>query len=108
MTEITAALWIAQGSGGESLLLNLVPMLAIFAIFWFLLVAPMRRQQKQKQKMIEELKRGDKVVTTGGVYGDVAAVDSGTVVLKVADNLKIKVAKNAIAGLQGETDGGEG
>ena len=113
MTDHTAATWtvpghlLAQGQGAESVLINLVPFVAIVAIMWFLLIAPMRKQQKQRQQLIENLKRGDQVITNGGVYGEVAALDEGTVHLKVADKTKIRVSKSAIAGLQGETkDGG--
>jgi len=85
---------------------SLAPMLGIFAIFYFLLIWPVRKRQKALQKLIEELKRGDKVVTNGGLYGEVAAVEGSVVYLKIADNLKIKVAKSAIAGLEGEAEPG--
>ncbi len=94
-----------QGEPGK-FWLSLLPMLGIFAIFYFLLIWPVRKRQKALQKVIEALKRGDRVVTNGGIYGEVAAVEGGTVILKVADNLKIKVAKSAIAGLEGEAEPG--
>lgn len=89
-----------------NLWVSLLPMLAIFAIFYFLLIWPVRKRQKALQKLIEDLKRGDKVVTNGGLYGEVAAVEGSVVYLKIADNLKIKVAKSAIAGLEGEAEPG--
>ena len=89
-----------------SIWMSLVPMLLIFAIFYFLLIYPVRKRQKALQKLIEELKRGDKVVTNGGLYGEVAAVEGSVIYLKVSDNLKIKVAKSAIAGLEGEAEPG--
>jgi preprotein translocase subunit YajC len=85
---------------------GLIPMVFIFAIFYFLLVWPVRKRQKALQKVIENLKRGDRVVTNGGIYGEVAAVEGSTILLKVADNLKIKVAKSAISGLEGEAEPG--
>lgn len=78
----------------------LVPIILVFAIFYFLLVAPMRRRQKALQKLIDELKRGDAVVTNGGIYGEVAALDDEVVHLKVADRVKIRVARSSISGLQ--------
>jgi preprotein translocase subunit YajC len=81
-------------------------MLVIFAIFYFLLIYPVRKRQKALQKVVESLKRGDKVVTNGGIYGEVAAVEGAVVHLKIADNTKIKVAKSAIAGLEGEAEPG--
>jgi preprotein translocase subunit YajC len=86
--------------------ISLLPMVAIFAIFYFLLVAPMRKRQRALQQLIEGLKKGDRVVTTGGLYGEIAAIGAGTVILKVADNVKLKFAKSAIAGLEGEADKG--
>ena len=78
-----------QGGGAGSQLITMVPMIAIFAIFYFLLVAPMRKRQRSLQQLVENLKKGDRVITTGGVYGEVAAVDTATVILKVADNVKL-------------------
>ena len=95
-----------QGGGAGSQLITMVPMIAIFAIFYFLLVAPMRKRQRSLQQLVENLKKGDRVVTTGGLYGEVAAVDTATVILKVADNVKLKVAKSAISGLEGDGDKG--
>jgi preprotein translocase subunit YajC len=89
-----------------SLWISLAPMLVIFAIFYFLLIYPVRKRQKALQKVVESLKRGDKVVTNGGIYGEVAAVEGAVVHLKIADNTKIKVAKSAIAGLEGEAEPG--
>ncbi|HXO22844.1 MAG TPA: preprotein translocase subunit YajC [Thermoanaerobaculia bacterium] len=94
------------GAGGQSTLISLVPMIAIFAIFYFLLVGPMRKRQKALSQLVENLKKGDRVITNGGLYGEVAAVDAGVVILKVADNVKLRVAKSAIAGLEGEADKG--
>ncbi|HZF09580.1 MAG TPA: preprotein translocase subunit YajC [Thermoanaerobaculia bacterium] len=84
----------------------MVPMVAIFAIFYFLLVVPMRKRQKNLQSLIDNVKKGDRVVTTGGLYGEVVAIDTAVVVLKVADNVKLRVAKSAIAGLEGDGNTG--
>lgn len=94
-----------QGAGGgDNLLVSLAPMLIIFGIFYLLLILPMRKRQKAAQQMIQALKKGDRVITNGGLYGEIAAVDdtSGTVMLRIADNVKVKVAKSAIAGLEGQ------
>lgn len=89
-----------------SLWVSLAPMLIIFAIFYFLLIYPVRKRQKALQEVVENLERGDKVVTNGGIYGEVAAVDPAFIILKISDNTKIKVAKSAIAGLEGEAEPG--
>jgi len=80
---------------------TIAPMVLIFVIFYFLLVFPVRKRQKELARLVDDLKRGDKVITNGGMYGEVAAVEGGTIHLKIADNVKIRVAKSAIAGLEG-------
>lgn len=80
---------------------------AVFAIFYFLVWAPARKKQKDFQSLVQGLKRGDRVVTTGGLYGEVVAVDTATVILKIADSVKVKVAKSAISALEGESHQGD-
>ena len=93
---------VAFAEGGTSSpLFQLLPFVFVFAIFYFLLIAPMRKRQKALQAMIAAIKKGDKVVTNGGLYGEVAAVQDEVVVLKLADNVKVRVAKSAISGLEG-------
>ncbi len=92
-----------QAFGGLSgALTGLAPMLLIFVIFYVVLMLPMQRQRKALQQVIENLKKGDKVVTTGGLYGEVTAVEGATVMLRIADNVRVRVAKSAISGLEGE------
>ncbi len=77
-----------------------MPILLIFVIFYLLIYRPMRKRQKLQEEMITNLKNGDKVITNGGIYGTVAGLKDHTLILKVADTVKIEVAKNAIASLQ--------
>lgn len=99
----------AQSGGAQSLLLSVVPWILMFGIFYVILIVPMRKRQRALQQTIENLKKGDRVITTGGVYGEVSAIDTNTVVLKIADNVRIKIAKSAVAGLEGDGDkGGNG
>jgi preprotein translocase subunit YajC len=86
-------------------LFQFVPFIVIFAIFYFLLIAPMRKRQKALQAMVADLKRGDEVITQGGLYGEVVGVKDDSVVLKLGENTKVRVAKSAIAGMQGQEDG---
>lgn len=86
----------------RDLLGALPPMLLIFVIFYVVLMLPMQRQRKALQQLVEGLKKGDKVVTTGGLYGEVVSVDPSSVILRIADNVRVKVAKSAISGLEGE------
>ncbi len=96
------ALQAAPGGGASTLFM----FAAIMAIFYFIVFAPMRKQRKALKEMIDNLKKGDKVVTSGGLYGEVASVDSNAVVLKVSDNVRLRFSKSAIAGRQGESDAG--
>ena len=95
-------LFLAQQSGTSQggIVAGLFPILLIVGIFYLLIYRPMRRRQKNVETMIQNLKNGDKVITNGGVYGAVAGIRDHTVVLKVADQVKIEVARNAIASLQ--------
>lgn len=86
--------------------MQFVPILLIFGVFYFLLIAPMRKRQKALEAMIAELKKGDRVITSGGLHGEVAGVQDGVVILKLADNLKVRVSKSAISGLQGQQEPG--
>ena len=89
-----------QGPSGQSGLLGLLPFVLIAGIFYLLIIRPMRTRQKNLEGLIAGLKNGDKVITNGGVYGTIAGVREHTFILKVADQVKLEVAKNAVASLQ--------
>lgn len=82
------------GGGGTSMLIMLV---AIFAIFYFLMIRPESKRRKERQSMIDSLARGDKIVTIGGLYGEIQDVHDDKVVIRIAENLKVEVAKTAIS-----------
>jgi preprotein translocase subunit YajC len=90
------------GAPAPSALVQFVPILLIFGIFYFLLLAPMRKRQKQHQVLLGALKRGDRVVTNGGLLGEIAAVEDKVIHLKLSDNVKVRVLKSAVAGLEGD------
>jgi preprotein translocase subunit YajC len=94
----------AAAPAPQNSLIGFLPMIVIFAIFYFLLIAPMRKRQKKTQAMLAQLKKGDAVITNGGIYGRIAALDesTNTVILQISDQVKIKVARSAIAGMQSE------
>jgi preprotein translocase subunit YajC len=99
------ALALQASSGGMlGALGGLVPMLLIFVIFYVVLMLPMQRQRKALAQTIAALKKGDRVITSGGLYGEVTAVEGATVMLRIADNVRVRVAKSAISGLEGESD----
>ncbi|MCS7215377.1 MAG: preprotein translocase subunit YajC [Thermodesulfovibrio sp.] len=97
-----------QGGGQAdpltSLLASLLPLILIIVVFYFLLIRPQQKRAKEHRMMLENLKRGDKVITVGGLYGVVDSVNPNTVVLKVAENVKLKFSKQSIAMLRPPTD----
>ena len=68
----------------------------IFVVMWFFMIRPQRKQQKELQNFRDSLKKGDKVVTIGGIYGTICEVKEGTVLMEVDNNVKIRVSKNAL------------
>ena len=78
-------------------ILSFVPIILIFVIFYFLLIRPQQKKQKQHAEMISKLKKGDHVVTTGGIYGIISTVKDRTVLVKIDENVKIEVQKNCIS-----------
>ena len=79
---------------------QMAPFLLIGVIFYFLLIRPTQTRQKKLDALITALKNGDRVITNSGIYGVVAGVKDTTFMLKIADQVKIEISKNAIAGLQ--------
>lgn len=92
--------WQQQGTGPG--FVQIIFLVVIFAIFYLLLIRPMRTKQKKLNQLIANLKKGDKVISTGGIYGTIAGITDDTIMLKIADNVKIVIARNAVAGLQPE------
>ena len=82
--------------------LQFLPFALILAIFYFLILAPMKRRQQKIQDFQEALKVGDKIVTTGGIYGEITRIKDKTVQVQIANNVRIEVARQAIGGLQGQ------
>lgn len=81
---------------------GLLPIILIMVIFYVLLIMPAQRRQKKTTQMLATLKNGDKVITSGGVYGTIVGLEDETIQLRIADQVKVKVLRSAIAGLQPE------
>lgn len=73
-----------------------IPLILLFVIFYFLLIRPQQKQQKQRKEMLSSLKKGDRVVTIGGMHGVIKEIDDKIISLRVADNLNLKFARGAI------------
>lgn len=99
MKTMTSVAW-AQGaaSGGTgSTILSFLPFVLIFVIFYFLLILPQQKRQKKLKAMLEALKKGDKVVTSSGIWGTITNLGKDTVTVQIADNTKIKIQRDHIA-----------
>ena len=96
-TVAMAAPQATATGGARNALATFIPLILIFVVFYVLLILPQQKKQKKHRQMIEALKRGDKVITMGGIHGTVTHVGETTVILKVADDVKIEVNKGAIA-----------
>lgn len=83
---------------------SLLPLVLIFVIFYFLLIRPQQKKAKEHKQMIENLKKGDKVVTSGGIYGVIESVNTNTIQLKIAENVKVKFGKGYIASLRSSAE----
>ena len=88
---------VANQAAGGSLIISMLPIFLIFVIFYFFIIRPQNKKQKETDKMIAALKKGDKVVTIGGIHGTVAQTKEKTVIVKVDDNTKIEFLRSAIA-----------
>ena len=91
-----------QGQGGG--LIGFLPLILIFVIFYFMLIRPQQKRAKEHKVMLENLKKGDKVVTSGGEYGVIEEVKTNTVILKISENVKVKYGKSYIAAVRTEEE----
>jgi preprotein translocase subunit YajC len=87
-----------SGGGGSNPILSFLPFILIFVIIYFLMMRPQMKKQKEKQKMLAELKKGDNVVTMGGIHGKVMgfADEDKSIIVKIDENVKIKLDKSAV------------
>jgi len=87
-----------QAPGG---IISFLPLLLILGIFYLIVFLPARRRQKKVQMMIDNLKAGDKVITSGGIYGTIVGFKDDRIQLRVAENVKIELSRSAVTALQG-------
>src|SRR5258708_4726844 len=90
---------------GGSPWFQLVPFVIVLGIFYFIILLPMRKKQQKVEQFLEALKVGDRVITTGGIYGQVTRLGEQSIQLQIADKIRIEVAKASGGGLQGESPG---
>jgi preprotein translocase subunit YajC len=93
------------GGGGIFGQINMLfPFIAMFAIFYFLLIRPQQKKQRELRQMLQNLKRGDRVVTSGGIYGTIVKIRNEIIHLEIADQVRIRVNKSSISDLVSEAD----
>jgi preprotein translocase subunit YajC len=110
MTDSLMHVVFAAAGGQPGGWVQFVPFAMILAIFYFLILLPMKRRQKKIQSFQESLKVGDKIITTSGIYGQITRVSDKTVQVQIAEKVRIDIARQAVAGYQGQepvvTEGG--
>ena len=95
----------AQSLGGSGALESLLPLVLIFVVFYFLLIRPQQKKQKQHREMLQALRRGDRVVTAGGIIGQITKVNSETeLTLEIAESVRVKVARGMISDILAKTE----
>ncbi len=105
MSSFDISAVFAMGAGSEtggSAWLQLAPFVLVLGIFYFIILLPMRKKQQKVQNFLDSLKTGDKVITTGGIYGQVTRISGDVVQLQIADKVRIEISKAAVGGLQGQ------
>lgn len=99
VTVTAPATPLAQAAAptGPSMIMQLLPIVLIFVVFWFLILRPQKKQQEQRKKMLEAVQRGDRVLTNGGLYGTVRDVKGDVLIVQIAENVKVEIAKAAVS-----------
>jgi preprotein translocase subunit YajC len=95
--EILTHLPIAQAASPGGGLGSFLPIILLFVGMWFLIIAPQRKRQKAHDKMLSELKTGDDVITSGGIYGTITNVKDDRLVVRIADNTKVELGKSFVS-----------
>jgi len=103
LAQTAAAPGNPVGGSGTSMFMNFLPLVLIFVVFYVLIIRPQQRKMDEQSKMIKALQRGDRVVTSGGIYGKITRIDGDDVTLEIADNVNIKVVRSFISGLAAKT-----
>lgn len=102
MFDIAYAMTPGGGAeGGSSAFAGFIPLILMFVIFYFLLIRPQQKRTKDHRQMISNLKKGDKIITSGGLHGRITGLDDTTMTVEIADKVRVKVARSNVAGLAG-------
>ena len=102
MTAIFLVALASPSPGGPSALVQLLPFALVLGIFYFIILLPMKRRQSKVSDFLAGLKEGDKVVTSGGIYGTITKINEQALQLQIAERVRVDVSRNAIVGYQGQ------
>lgn len=102
MLDSGPPLFAQAAPGAQPMWVQFLPFALILAIFYFIILLPMRRRQKKVQAFRDALKVGDRVITTSGIYGSITKLNDRSVQLQVADKVRIEVSRSAVGGYQGQ------
>ena len=106
MIDIAYALTPGGGSeGGAGGFTGFIPLILMFVIFYFLLIRPQQKRSKEHRQMVSNLKKGDRIVTSGGIHGVITNIKDDILVVKIADNVKIEVSRAAVSRVKNKEDG---
>lgn len=96
MNNLMYVLLMGQPTEGQNPLTSFLPLLLIIVVFYFFMIRPQMKRQKDLRKYRDSLEKGDKVITTGGIYGKINAIKDNHIIVEIDDNVKIKIDKSAI------------
>ncbi|MFA8434577.1 MAG: preprotein translocase subunit YajC [Marinifilaceae bacterium] len=96
MSNLLSVLLMGQPQEGQSPLMSFLPLVMIVVVFYFFMIRPQMKKQKEMRKFRDELKKGDKIVTTGGIYGKIVEIQERVIIMEVEDRSRLKVDKAAI------------
>jgi preprotein translocase subunit YajC len=100
--DLLVAMASTPDGGGAGAWVQLIPFVLVLGIFYFIILLPMRRRQKKVDEFLGALKVGDKVVTSGGIYGSVTRIGGDSLQLQIADKVRVEISRNAVVGYQGQ------
>ncbi len=106
-TQVLAMAPAQQGQGGGEIYSTIIMFALIIGIFYFMIIRPQQKRQKEREALLTQIKKGDKIITSGGIHGKVLAVEEKTMLVEIADNVKVKIERNSISVVnkQGEVEG---
>jgi len=97
--DIVYAMAPGGGQGGGGGFAAFLPLILLFAIFYFILIRPQQKRSKEHRQLLQNLKKGDRVITAGGLFGTITSITETAITLEIADKVKVKVGRNSVAGL---------